>query len=344
MPQRRQTIRSSPAARSHASLLLTTLGESLSADCAALVFVEGHSSVGSLLLSTPDPCSRTAGPPPGWTEELTSPGHAAWICQPSAGGNGYSSLRSVAWRDKIGAVLIELRRSGGKAPFDDSDVHTLARVAPGVAMALQVSMRAPLASFAEEVFESLPFGLALVDGARRLTSPNSTMRRILSRADGLLLLEQKLRAQHSEDDVRLGDELCAVAEGEKSCGDLLTFSRPGQVPQRYLAIIERARVSHMGTGRHDHPLCKIAVLDPGEVHPDCVSRVASRFHFTAAETRVMLSMLSETNLQACADQLNISPHTLRWHIKRLTAKTGTSGRTALVLLFVRSVFLCGNTA
>lgn len=58
------------------------------------------------------------------------------------------------------------------------------------------------------------------------------------------------------------------------------------------------------------------------------------YDLTSAETRVAIALLECSSVQEVADYFNLSPHTVRTHLKQIYAKLGVDTRTRFVKLML----------
>ncbi|MGQ0622584.1 MAG: helix-turn-helix transcriptional regulator [Panacagrimonas sp.] len=241
-------------------------------------------------------------------------------------------LRALLWQDFHEYAFIDVRRSDDQEAFKDSDRVVLDSLMPSLRLALRPASGPNLA---DQIFENLPFGVGLLDAQCRLRMPNQMLRRILREADGLLIENGQLRPCSEADQLALLRALGQDPEGAPPSGEMLIVSRiNGRAP--YLLVLEKFDGPSHGDSI---PLFKLLVSDPLDLSMDSVRLAARRFCLTSMETEVIHSFLSGNDMDQCARQFGISPHTLRWHTKRIMAKTRTASRTAMVQLFGRAVLL-----
>lgn len=241
-------------------------------------------------------------------------------------------LRAPLWQDFKEYAFIEVRRTENRDAFGDEDRAVLDSLLPSLRLVLRPVSTSNLA---ERIFETLPFGAGLLDAQCRLRTPNQALLRILRVRDGLLLENGQLRTRFEADQESLLLAIGQNPEGAPASDELLMISRLDNRPS-YLAVIEKIDGASFGSAE---PLFKFLVSDPLDLRVESVQLAARRFRLTRMEAQVAHGFLSGLDMEGCASQLQISPHTLRWHTKRIMAKTGTTSRTAMVQLFSRAVLL-----
>jgi DNA-binding CsgD family transcriptional regulator/PAS domain-containing protein len=88
---------------------------------------------------------------------------------------------------------------------------------------------------------------------------------------------------------------------------------------------------------HDGPNAVLVTLQPTESESDTRIQVFASSHGLSPREQEVLQLLSRGGTTAAmADELGISPHTIRDHLKHLYRKTGTKGRNELLGLISRS--------
>jgi DNA-binding CsgD family transcriptional regulator/PAS domain-containing protein len=96
-------------------------------------------------------------------------------------------------------------------------------------------------------------------------------------------------------------------------------------------------VSAVPAPAYDGPNAVLVTLQPTESESDTRIQVFSSSHGLSPREQEVLRLLGRgLTTAAMADELGISPHTIRDHLKHLYRKTGTKGRNELLGLFSRA--------
>ncbi|MGQ0619693.1 MAG: helix-turn-helix transcriptional regulator [Panacagrimonas sp.] len=265
-----------------------------------------------------------------------------WTENRWAGHQSRLHLRAVLWRDAGRTVLVDLIRSAPIKGFHLQDVLTLRQILPGLALALRASLDCAPSLLATDLFERLPIGIALLDAEQRILFQNVSMRRLLARREALVADSGVLWAQSETGQHDLARAVRQVLDGTSPPrSELIVLPRTCGNPP-YLAAVERFDGSHCSAPGPRQPLVRLSVADPDHSNEEAISRVAEHFGLTQGETEVVQAMLLGLNVIECAARLELAISTVRWHLKRIFAKTGTAGRAELILLFVRGTQLCGG--
>ena len=86
------------------------------------------------------------------------------------------------------------------------------------------------------------------------------------------------------------------------------------------------------------------IIDPSTRLSMPLSQIMDAFGLTQAEARVALATSSGNNVAETARLLNLSPNTIKTHLRRVFTKTATAGQTELsgLIVAVGSVRLRGR--
>jgi DNA-binding CsgD family transcriptional regulator len=79
----------------------------------------------------------------------------------------------------------------------------------------------------------------------------------------------------------------------------------------------------------------VCVIDPAIPVTAPGQRLRDLFGFSRAEVRTAVELLAGNDLRRTADVLSLSYNTVRVHLSRILAKTGTNSQTELIQLMTR---------
>lgn len=174
--------------------------------------------------------------------------------------------------------------------------------------------------------DQLQLGVLLMDGEARALVVNRSARAILDGGDAVSLQGSTLRCRSSADQARLRELL--APEGPRA-GALLV-SRPAGRPIAVLVHRLDTPVAGGLTG-----LRAVFLSDP-ELGIEPAGDVLARlYHLTPAEARLAGELLQGRTLEESAEQLGVTVHTARTHLRRVFEKTDTRRQSELVLLLLR---------
>jgi DNA-binding CsgD family transcriptional regulator len=85
------------------------------------------------------------------------------------------------------------------------------------------------------------------------------------------------------------------------------------------------------------PTTLVLIQDPDAEPAGPSDHLAALFGFSAAECRIAEAMLGGDSLEVIADRLHLSLHTVRSHVQRLFAKTGTQRQADLLRVLLAAI-------
>ena len=178
----------------------------------------------------------------------------------------------------------------------------------------------------------LPLGLVWIGGGQQVVSTHSRATELLSAQDGLGIHEDRLRAWISTDTERLTIALTAAFKPTNRKGRLLAIRRQGQ-PLPLLASVIPANTPplthHANPGRF--ALVILQIPDEAAIGLEHLQAI---YGFTVAERALAEALLNNQTLEGFADAADVSRNTVRSHLARWFAKTGTSRQAELVRLLM----------
>ena len=129
-----------------------------------------------------------------------------------------------------------------------------------------------------------------------------------------------------------------TAQGRSTAlGSALTIPRAGRLPLTMIvAPLPPSGVSSAGHAAESRPLALVMVRDP-EAATLAVACLRDLFGFTRMEAVIAADLAGGLSLDAVATRRGIGGATVRSHLKRLLAKTGTHRQAEAVALIARSV-------
>ena len=248
------------------------------------------------------------------------------------------------------AVVVEKRaqrsfnvtavRSKRCGPYTAEEEARLRTLVPHLQTAFALHRRLhraeALAHASLAVLESLPMGVALLDGQACVLHAN-TRAHALAKATGLLRFDARddsLRASASGDDALLQRALClAVSTGRGlglGAGHALRLYGAQGATQLHVMVTPMPRWS---SPFGEQAAGAVFISDPTSVPETPQDALRAFYQLSAAEARLAQALVNGLSLQEYADLRGISIHTVRSQFKTAAAKVG-SGRQAD---FVRTI-------
>lgn len=245
-------------------------------------------------------------------------------------------LIAVLAAEEDHATVIELERSAERPPFGPLEIAVLERLLPGLQLAIRCLLRSPPADLQARVFNRLPVAVAQVGASREILFHNHAWEDLLAKADGLRIVSDRVWADAEGDDLALEDRIRRASSGIRPLA-FLRIGRPSGRPH-YLMHIEpfRYRAPRFDAGAGTAVL---VVLSPADCDRRVIGRFGAAYGLTEAEIGVVRALLEGQAVHGAAENLHLRPDTVRWHLKRIFAKTKTASQADLIRLFMHGMHL-----
>jgi DNA-binding CsgD family transcriptional regulator len=228
----------------------------------------------------------------------------------------------------------------GRAEYARDDIALLKALMPHMQRAMRVHMHMAESDLRQREFadaiEHMTVGVILVTASARVLFMNRAAHSIVSRRDALLVDVTGLRALRSRETATLRAFIAAAADttahrGTHS-GGVFRLARPRG--QSALEIV----VSPVSTGESwcfgERAVAAVYVTDPSQLPQRPEAVIAVLYGLTPAEAKVTALIVRGNSGRQAADKLKVSYNTLKTHLKRIFAKTGTKSQGALIRLIV----------
>ena len=209
---------------------------------------------------------------------------------------------------------------------------------PHLQRALQIGRRIRRADqerdAAIDLTESLAVGQILLGAGGQVYRMNRRARSIVTRADGLTVHHDGLRAATLGDTARLQRLLAAAALHPGEPQGIVRVARPSGKPP--LGILALGLVPR-DAGDQFGPAVAILVNDPDVAPQSLLPALREMFLLTRAEAALCAQLSIGATLELASQRLNISLSTARTQLKRVLEKTGTHRQAELVHLVLTTI-------
>lgn len=228
-------------------------------------------------------------------------------------------------RNEVGFFCVT--RYSHQAIFTHDEIALMRYIVDHLTRALEIEDR--LGHPTEpQIFESLPYGLALLDRNSRVLRMNALAQHLIAAEDGLHMQLDSLHTANGRLDVES------------------FLSQPGEIePQpmrieryfadRPLSALMTAVPSEWRDPAHQDGAVLFVLTDPDWVICPPEATLAELFRLTNSEARFVRMLIHRRSLQKASASLAISPETARRHLKSVFEKTGTHSQSELTQLLVR---------
>lgn len=261
--------------------------------------------------------------------------HSDWIA-PQRMGRGVNATIQV---DGSHVSLLVLVRPMGKHALDEGDLALLRGLVPHVDRAMRLRQRHAALhqglARAQGGLDALASGIIVLDHDGRIVLTNRAASEILARGDGLRAGPAGLGVTVAAESAQLSALIRATRPSLKGAPEagVLNVSRGLSKHPLQLFVAPFPDAWALETDVRGTTIVWLSDLDiPPE--PAAV-RLRRLYRLTSAEARVALCLAQGADVQQIAEAQNVSPNTVRTHLKRILDKTQTKRQSALVSVLLR---------
>lgn len=239
-----------------------------------------------------------------------------------------------------GAIgVLGIHRPQGAGAYASHERRQVALVLPHLQRALRLGQRFAAVSHAHaaslQALDRLDTGVLMVDGAGRILHASDMAERLLRENAELAVIRGRLAVRPPV----LHDKLLALVRGAMDTargriakpGAALAIPRPHRVPLALEVAPLRPSASAFGQQR---PCVLVFIRDPAA--PIAAARLRELFGLTRTEAAVAAALGRGASLEHIAANMGIGLATVRSHLKRILAKTGTHRQAEAAALLARS--------
>jgi len=227
-------------------------------------------------------------------------------------------------------------REEGSGAFDRESLDLLRQLIPHLQRALAIHDRLGGAEMragaVEEALDRISGGVILLDDRGDSIAVNRTAEEILTMDDGLVMDRDGPRASTAK---QTGELRRLVAEATRTGagrgvdpGAGVRLARPSGRPPLEALVAPLRRESSPLLDRR--AACVIFLTDPAARADTPPARLRQQYGLTAMEAEIAARLLGGMALAGIGNDLEITIHTVRGHLKRLFAKTGTHRQAELL--------------
>jgi DNA-binding CsgD family transcriptional regulator len=239
-------------------------------------------------------------------------------------------------KSATGAALFGVFRHEDHGIVDDEARRRTGLIAPHIRRAALIgnvldTKTAETTAFMEAL-NGLAAGVFLADRNGRVVFANLSGREMLE--DGRILRLRNDALATADSRPALADVVAAAGRGDAGLGMsgiAVPLSAPPQM--RWLAnILPLTSGARRQTGKNFAAVAAVFVHQTSRKSPSSMQSMSKLYRLTPGEMRVLSAMSEVCGISAVADVVGISETTVKTHLRRLLAKTGTKRQTALIKL------------
>jgi DNA-binding CsgD family transcriptional regulator/PAS domain-containing protein len=241
-------------------------------------------------------------------------------------------------RKAASTLLVGLFRGEAEGLCDDAMHRRVAPLVPHVSRAIAIgqAMESKSAEAARlaDTLDGLSAGVFLVDDVGRLAHANASGRAMLAERSVLDMRGGKLSAREADANLALSKAFAAAAEGD-AVAQALNISLPlsGRDGEPHMAhVLPLSGGARREAGTRHSAAAALFVRKARMDAPTALESLARQYALTPTELRVLLTLVETGGAPETAEALGIAVSTVKTHLHRLFAKTGTARQSDLVKL------------
>jgi DNA-binding CsgD family transcriptional regulator len=242
-------------------------------------------------------------------------------------------------------VGFNICRSARQGPFEADELRFISRLFPHLRRSLLLGFRLDgykaLQQAQFSVLDRLTVGVILLDRASKVVLANSAAR-AMTAGDGPLRLRNSVVAGVSQASAqRLGGLIDAALRGAPLGAMSIPHPDDGRLFTILVSSIRSRDIDRFGGLGMRDAAAMMFIFDPARPLDIPAEWIMDAYRLTLAEARVALSVSSGASVAETAHRLNISPNTVKTHLRRVFVKTGAS-RQADLARIIASIGLLGR--
>lgn len=227
--------------------------------------------------------------------------------------------------------LCRTERQDAFGPYEQRLLEWLSpHMCRSVVMGFRIDGYIAMQRAAFSVLEQLADGVVVLDRRGRIIYANAAAQNF--EADGILHLRHPLSSCTSSHSKRLGELIAAAMLG--SAGGAMSIPRlaDGKLLTILVSSVRSKEIGRLSDGGMKDAAVLVFVVDPAHRTSVAVSQIREAYGLTRAEARVALAASSGSTVVETARLLGLSPNTIKTHLRRVFAKTGTERQAELARL------------
>ncbi|MCU0305145.1 MAG: hypothetical protein MUC56_13925 [Thermoanaerobaculales bacterium] len=237
-----------------------------------------------------------------------------------------------------------MARDESRAPFSSRDLAAFGGLLPHFGRAMTVHHRVASAELEANLtagaIDRIAVGMVLIDADGRAILVNREADRIFAQADGLSIRDGLMYAADSNQTSRLRQAIRrvgrgAVEHGESTGAAAIRVARSGGRSPYHVVVIPLPRWCQPGSSTS---AVAVVFVTDSERGPSTVELVCGDLYgLTAAETRLVSTLVESPGLTAAAKTLGLSRNTVHSQLASVFQKTGTRSQTELLRLVLGGI-------
>jgi DNA-binding CsgD family transcriptional regulator len=243
----------------------------------------------------------------------------------------HSVMTLGLWGQAESVTALSVYRPAGHASFDQPDRRLAEALQPHLIRAFRLGRQLAEARHLNvglvAALDRSPYGLVILGPDGRVQHANLAAQRMLAEPGGLAMLAGRLACADTVSSERLRAVIGRAIAPDGRAGGSVALTRPGRAPLSVtVAPFGPERFGALTADRG----AIVSITDPEAGATVSDAYLHDVVGLTAAEGRVVRALLQGHSLQRIAEQFDVSPLTIKAHLRRIFEKTGVSRQAELV--------------
>ena len=228
-------------------------------------------------------------------------------------------------------LAFNICRGASQGPLNPDEQSLLESLSPhlrrSATLGFRIDAYRSIRDAAFNVLDRLADGVAILDRTARILFANAAARGL--EAEGLLRLSPSVVLSSSIYSTRLSGLIKSAMSG--AAGGIMSFPRnaDGQLLTVTVCSIRSKDVGRLSDAGFKNAAVMLFIVDPANRHSIPLEQVMDAYGLTPAEARVALAASSGNTIGESAELLNLSPNTIKTHLRHVFAKTATGRQVEL---------------
>ena len=249
----------------------------------------------------------------------------------------HNGMIALAAKDDFRAAF-NICRSTWQGPFGEDERKLLEWLVPHLRRSIMLGFRLDgyraMQRAAFNVLEQLSDGVILLDRHAHILFANAAARAF--DAGGTLRLRRVIATYSPPHSQRLAELVRLALQGTPAGSMSIPGRADGQLLTILVSSVRGKDVGRLADSNMKDAAVLVFIIDPANRASIPLTRIMDAYGLTPAEARVALAASSGKTVFEAAELLKLSPNTVKTHLRRVFAKTGT-GRQAELAKLMASV-------
>jgi DNA-binding CsgD family transcriptional regulator len=259
----------------------------------------------------------------------------------------HNAMIALAMRDDF-CVAFNICSSARQGPMGEYGQALLRQLVPhmrrSIGLAHRIEGYRAIQSGEYRVLDRLSSGVVLLDRRARVLYANAAARAFDSSQGPVQFRNLTVTTRSPNDAQRLGTLIRAAIAGVPTGSMSVPRLHDGQLLTIIAISVRGHDLDRFARLNLPDAAVLLFIVDPANRTGVTPELVRDAFDLTPAEARVAIAASSGLGIAEVALQLNLSPNTIKTHLRRVFAKTGTSGQVELARLITSISIVAGGGA